>query len=188
HGFIFNYRNTPILAINHPQILNFTWTQNQTLASSPHFLILSILTYLSLTFILYHTSTSTSPPSSPFIGPHILKPITAVHNLTLLLLSVIMAVGCTLSIILHLPHLDCTLCFPPTISPHPFDHFVKLRPTAHVPPRLPPCNRRRYVLPLVTDEAVFSFFPNSSMNPKTRLIIKIINNHLLGSILEDVFH
>ncbi|KAH9751787.1 Very-long-chain 3-oxoacyl-CoA synthase [Citrus sinensis] len=43
--------------------------------------------------------------------------ITAVHNLTLLLLSVIMAVGCTLSIILHLPHLHCTLCFPPTISP-----------------------------------------------------------------------
>ena len=31
----------------------------------------------------------------------------------------------------------------------------KLRPTAHVPPRLPPCNRRRNVLPLVTDEAVF---------------------------------
>ncbi|XP_024039270.1 elongation of fatty acids protein 3-like [Citrus clementina] len=103
--------------VNHPKILNFTWTQNQTLASSPHFLILSILTYLSLTFILYHTSTSTSPPSSPFIGPHILKPITAVHNLTLLLLSLIMAVGCTLSIILHLPHLHCTLCFPPTISP-----------------------------------------------------------------------
>ncbi|KAH9751731.1 Very-long-chain 3-oxoacyl-CoA synthase [Citrus sinensis] len=105
--------------VNHPQILNFTWTQNQTPASSPHFLILSILTYLSLTLILYHISTSTSPSpsSSPLIGPHILKPITAVHNLTLLLLSLVMAVGCTLSIVLHSPDLRHTLCFPPTISP-----------------------------------------------------------------------
>ncbi|KDO39180.1 hypothetical protein CISIN_1g040107mg [Citrus sinensis] len=103
--------------VNHPQILNFTWTQNQTLASSPHFLILSILTYLSLTFILYHASTSTSPPSLPLIGPHILKPITAVHNLTLLLLSLGTAVDCTLSIILHLPHLRYSLCFLLTISP-----------------------------------------------------------------------
>ncbi|KAH9685780.1 Very-long-chain 3-oxoacyl-CoA synthase [Citrus sinensis] len=103
--------------VNHPQILNFTWTQNQTPASSPHFLILSILTYLSLTFLLYHTSTSTSPPPSPLIEPHILKPITAVHNLILLLLSLVMAVGCTLSIVLHSPDLRHILCFPPTISP-----------------------------------------------------------------------
>ncbi|GAY61760.1 hypothetical protein CUMW_212470, partial [Citrus unshiu] len=95
--------------VNHPQILNFTWTENQTPASSPDFPILSILTYLSLTSILYHTLTSTSPSSSPLIGPHVLKPITAVHNLTLLLLSLIMAVGCTLSIILHSPHLHTLL-------------------------------------------------------------------------------
>ncbi|KDO38508.1 hypothetical protein CISIN_1g046113mg, partial [Citrus sinensis] len=95
--------------VNHPQILNFTWTENQTPASSPDFLILSILTYLSLTSILYHRLTSTSPSSSPLIGPHVLKPITAVDNLTLLLLSLIMAVGCTLSIILHSPHLRYTL-------------------------------------------------------------------------------
>ncbi|KAK9214447.1 hypothetical protein WN944_006439 [Citrus x changshan-huyou] len=150
--------------VNHPQILNFTWTENQTPASSLDFLILSILTYLSLTSILYHTLTSTSPSSSPLIGPHVLKPITAVHNLTLLLISLIMAVGCTLSIILHSPHLRYTLCFPPTISPsgplffyayifylfqntriprHPFDRFVKLHPAPQVPPRLPPCNCRR---------------------------------------------
>ena len=79
--FKFNQLNTPILLVSHPQVLNFTWTQNQTLASFPRILIHSIITYLSLTSILYHTSTSTSPSSSPLIGPHILRPITAIHNI-----------------------------------------------------------------------------------------------------------
>ncbi|KAJ4717053.1 elongation of fatty acids protein 3-like [Melia azedarach] len=103
--------SSSIFLLNHPKILNFTWTQPQTVASSPHFLSLTILSYLSLTFLLSHYSFS--------LPANILKPITALHNFTLLLLSLIMAVGCTLSIIFHHPPLPFhhIVCFPHNTPP-----------------------------------------------------------------------
>ncbi|KAF5743910.1 elongation of fatty acids protein [Tripterygium wilfordii] len=96
--------------VKHPKILNFTWSQGETPGSSLNFLTLTILSYLSLTYLLSHHHI-------PSIGPHILKPITAVHNLTLLLFSLIMALGCTLSIFSHTPTIHHFICFPPHTPP-----------------------------------------------------------------------
>ncbi|KAG2705285.1 hypothetical protein I3760_05G044800 [Carya illinoinensis] len=99
--------------VNHPTILHFSWTPGLTPASTPLFLFLTLLSYLSLTFLL---SRRLIPlPSS--LGPSVLKPISALHNLALLLLSLVMAVGCTLSIITHTPHLHWIICFPPHTRP-----------------------------------------------------------------------
>ncbi|XP_050231100.1 uncharacterized protein LOC126680096 [Mercurialis annua] len=103
--------------VNHPKILNFSWTPALTFASTPQFLILTVLTYLTFTLLLSH-----NPISLPIIAPNLLKPITAIHSLTLLLLSLIMALGCTLSIIHHHTHdhdhdLTHIICFPPYTKP-----------------------------------------------------------------------
>ncbi|GAV61131.1 ELO domain-containing protein [Cephalotus follicularis] len=95
--------------VNHPNILNFSWNQGQTLGSTPQFLTLTVLTYLSLTFLLSHIPL-------PNLGPH-LKPITALHNLTLFLISLIMSLGCILSIISHTPNVHHIFCFPPYTPP-----------------------------------------------------------------------
>ncbi|XP_061337216.1 uncharacterized protein LOC133284235 [Gastrolobium bilobum] len=96
--------------VYHPTILNFSWNPPHTPASSPLFLSLSILSYLSLTLLLYLL------PLPPF-SPHFLKPITAFHNLTLLILSLIMALGCTLTFLTHTPHLHWIICFPTQTPP-----------------------------------------------------------------------
>ncbi|KAI4296261.1 hypothetical protein L6164_036234 [Bauhinia variegata] len=96
--------------VNHPAILNFSWIPGQTFGSSSLFLSLIVLSYLSLTLIL-------SRIPLPTLGPHLLKSITAIHNLILLLLSLIMAVGCTLTIFTHTPHLHWIFCFPPQTRP-----------------------------------------------------------------------
>ncbi|XP_044462416.1 elongation of fatty acids protein 3-like [Mangifera indica] len=97
--------------LNHPTILHFTWSPPLTFASSPHFLISAILTYLSLTFLLFLCFPLLSLP------PRLLKPISAFHSLLLLLLSLILAVGCTFSIIFHTSHLRYIVCFPPGTPP-----------------------------------------------------------------------
>lgn len=96
--------------VNHPKILNFSWSQGETLGSSPLFLTLTVLSYLSLTFLL-------SNLSLPLLPPTILKRISAVHNLILLALSFTMALGCTLSTFSHAPHLHYILCLPPKTPP-----------------------------------------------------------------------
>lgn len=96
--------------VKQPSIENFTWIPNKTIASSPQFLIFTILSYLSLTFSLTRLSL---PP----VPPVILKPITAVHSTSLLLLSIIMALGCFLSIISDTPHLQWIICFPLNTPP-----------------------------------------------------------------------
>ncbi|XP_020221545.1 elongation of fatty acids protein 3-like [Cajanus cajan] len=91
-------------------ILNFTWNPPETRGSSPLFLALSILTYLSLTLLL-------SILPLPAIPPRLLKPIAALHNLILLLLSLLMALGCALTLLTHTPHLRWALCIPPNTKP-----------------------------------------------------------------------
>ncbi|XP_039158584.1 uncharacterized protein LOC120288583 [Eucalyptus grandis] len=67
--------------VRHPAIHNFRWEQGRTFASSPLFLAGAVLSYLSLTLLLSRLL----PP--PALRPHLLKPITALHNLALTLLS-----------------------------------------------------------------------------------------------------
>ncbi|KAL4302420.1 hypothetical protein GQ457_10G023290 [Hibiscus cannabinus] len=104
------YSSLQYWLVNHPKILHFRWAQAQTLGSTPQFLALTVLTYLAVTFLLSKTPL-------PSLGPDILKPITALHSLNLFLVSLIMAAGCTLSIISlpsPLPHI---VCFPPDTPP-----------------------------------------------------------------------
>ncbi|XP_010524748.1 PREDICTED: elongation of fatty acids protein 3-like [Tarenaya hassleriana] len=102
--------------VNHPKIAHFTWTEGETLASSVSFAAVSVAGYLSATFLL-----RSAVEILPSLGPRILKPITAVHSLVLCLLSLIMAVGCTLSIISHAPDAAAcakhAICFPLELKP-----------------------------------------------------------------------
>ncbi|KAK7328266.1 hypothetical protein VNO77_22369 [Canavalia gladiata] len=97
--------------VNHPTIRNFSWTPGKTFASSPHFLCFTVLCYLFSTFIL---SQAISPPSIP---QKLIKPILVIHNISLLLLSFTMALGCLLSTFSHAPHLHWIFCFPPHTQP-----------------------------------------------------------------------
>ncbi|XP_027193331.1 fatty acid elongase 3-like [Cicer arietinum] len=96
--------------VYHPNILNFTWNPPQTPASSPLFLCIAIASYLFLALFLLLL------PLPPF-PPSFLKPLTALHNLTLSILSLTMAIGTSLTILTHTPNLRSTICFPPQTPP-----------------------------------------------------------------------
>lgn len=96
--------------VDHPTITNFEWNHEITHFSSLQFLIFTIITYLSLTFLLSHSSLSPLPPP-------LLRLISAVHNLIILLLSFTMAVGCTLSTLFHMPAPHLIFCFPANQTP-----------------------------------------------------------------------
>lgn len=97
--------------VNHPKILNFSWIQGETLGSSPQFLTLTILSYLSLTFFLYQV---------PIISleSHLRRRITVLHNLFLIIASLIMALGSSLSIISRSPTIHYIICFPSNTKPN----------------------------------------------------------------------
>lgn len=94
--------------VNHPTITNFQWKPNQTWGASPLFLTTTLFTYLLLTFTLRQITT---------INPTLLRRITVLHNLILLLLSLIMAVGCTLSTLSQMPNYPWIFCFPTNHTP-----------------------------------------------------------------------
>ncbi|XP_057495080.1 elongation of fatty acids protein 3-like [Actinidia eriantha] len=96
--------------VDYPTVSQFEWIQGRTLGSSLHFLSLTILTYLSLTYLLRR---SHLPPLSTAV----LRPLSAAHNLFLLLLSLLMAVGCSLSTLSQMPHPIWILCFPKAQTP-----------------------------------------------------------------------
>ncbi|VVA96705.1 unnamed protein product [Arabis nemorensis] len=99
--------------VKHPNIANFTWTEGETLGSTVFFVFVVVYVYLTATFLLRFAI-----DSLPALGPRILKPITAVHSFILCILSLIMAVGCTLSIIsdpkVRFFH---AICFPLDVKP-----------------------------------------------------------------------
>ncbi|MED6119517.1 hypothetical protein PIB30_012709 [Stylosanthes scabra] len=97
--------------VYHPTILNFQWDPPQTPFSSTMFLSAAVLSYLSLTLIL---SLLPLPP----LSPNLLKPLTALHNLILLILSLAMSLGCALTVLSHSPHLNWAICFPPNTRPN----------------------------------------------------------------------
>ncbi|CAL1352659.1 unnamed protein product [Linum trigynum] len=93
--------------VKHPRVHNFEWHQGQTFGSSITFLTLTILLYLTLTFLLSRRHTSTVP-----VPPSLLRLLTAAHNTFLLSLSATMALGCTLTILTTLPDVHNLICFP----------------------------------------------------------------------------
>ncbi|MBA0634717.1 hypothetical protein Godav_025671 [Gossypium davidsonii] len=88
--------------VKHPKILQFSWENGQTPASSHRFLTLTVLSYISFTFVL-------SQLSRPSLSRPLLKSIAAVHNIFLLTLSFIMALGCLVSIFSQRIHEEAIL-------------------------------------------------------------------------------
>ncbi|CAK9151178.1 unnamed protein product [Ilex paraguariensis] len=96
--------------VDHPTISQFEWKQGSTVGASPLFLTLTVLTYLCLTVLLH-----ISP--IPTLHATTLRLVSVVHNLILLLLSLIMAVGCSLSTLHQMPHYRWIFCFPSNHTP-----------------------------------------------------------------------
>nr|XP_016434918.1 PREDICTED: elongation of fatty acids protein A-like [Nicotiana tabacum] len=103
------YSSTHYWLVEHPSISQFEWKYGHTSGSSLLFPTLSVFIYLSLTLLALRFS-----PFLPTFSATALHRITTVHSLLLCLLSLIMAVGCTLSVIHQMPRHDWKwiVCFP----------------------------------------------------------------------------
>jgi GNS1/SUR4 family len=98
--------------VDQPTISDFHWKPGPTLfASSLSFPATAIVTYLSLTLLLHFNHLPR--PSFP---PPLLRFISALHNLFLLSISILMATGCALSSSL-LPSPKYLFCFPRNTPP-----------------------------------------------------------------------
>ncbi|XP_068643563.1 fatty acid elongase 3-like [Aristolochia californica] len=101
--------------VEHPLISSFEWIPGRTFGASPEFLAAVVLSYLSLTLILRRLL-----PASSLVSPFLFRSVSALHNLILLLLSAVMAAGCSLSASAVLPTLRHLFCLPnPTPSTGP---------------------------------------------------------------------
>nr|AXS59120.1 fatty acid elongase [Eranthis hyemalis] len=103
--------------VEHPLVSEFEWKENETWGASPQFLLTIVLTYLSLTLILSLALLSPKSTAKPPSTSTPLRLISTLHNLILVLLSLLMAVGCTLSTISQMPNLRWIFCFPPNQTP-----------------------------------------------------------------------
>ncbi|PIN20054.1 Fatty acyl-CoA elongase/Polyunsaturated fatty acid specific elongation enzyme [Handroanthus impetiginosus] len=99
--------------VDHPIVSQYEWKPNYTPGASPFFVFLAIATYLSLTLFLRYF------PLLPTLSPAALRLITVVHNFILCVLSLLMAVGCTLSSLHQTPpdYLIWPICFPVNNTP-----------------------------------------------------------------------
>lgn len=99
--------------VDHPTISHYEWKPNQTPGASPVFVGATVITYLTITLSLHRF------PLLPNLLPSALRLITAAHNLILCLLSLVMAIGCTLSALHQTPPNQPTwaICFPAGRTP-----------------------------------------------------------------------
>ncbi|CAN4108087.1 unnamed protein product [Withania somnifera] len=98
--------------VGHPTISQFEFKHGQTFGATLLFPIVSIFIYLSFTILALRF-----PSFLPIVSAATLRRITATHNLTLCILSLIIAVGCGLSV-LH--EMTCTC------SRLDLDHLIHL--------------------------------------------------------------
>ncbi|KAJ4731050.1 Elongation of very long chain fatty acids protein 5 [Rhynchospora pubera] len=97
--------------VDQPTISDFHWQPGPTLfASHLSFATTAVISYLSLTLLLHFNLLPL-----PSIPPPLLKFISALHNLFLLSISILMATGCALSSA-FLPSPKHLFCFPPNTS------------------------------------------------------------------------
>ncbi|XP_012843160.1 PREDICTED: LOW QUALITY PROTEIN: putative elongation of fatty acids protein DDB_G0272012 [Erythranthe guttata] len=94
--------------VDHPIISQYEWQPGVTPGASPFFVSTAAVTYLSLT-LLFHRY-----PILPTLPPAALRLAAAAHNVILCLLSIVMAAGCTLSVLHQTPpdNLTWGVCFP----------------------------------------------------------------------------
>lgn len=95
--------------VKHPKIQEFSWNHGQTPGSTTRFITLTVLSYIFFTFILSLSRPSLSRP--------LLRSISAVHNLFLLTLSFIMALGSFISMLSEVQHFTTLVCFPKGTPP-----------------------------------------------------------------------
>ncbi|KAG9451067.1 hypothetical protein H6P81_011032 [Aristolochia fimbriata] len=104
--------------VDHPLVSSFEWIPGRTFGASPQFLAAAVLSYLALTLLLRRLLLP--PPEKPLLDPSLFRSISALHNFLLLLLSAVMAAGCSLSAAAVLPTPRHLFCFPsPTPSRGP---------------------------------------------------------------------
>lgn len=109
--------NNPMLTkvqywlVNHPIIYNFKWIQGETFGSTIQFLITSLIIYLLVVVL---------QPLFPLpnIQSQSLKPIKILHNLICVVLSILMACGCILSILSQAPNIHWVVCLPLNTPPN----------------------------------------------------------------------
>nr|GMC83618.1 elongation of fatty acids protein 3-like [Ipomoea batatas] len=99
--------------VEHPFISQYEWKQGHTLGSSSLFLAVTVTAYLAVTFSLHRFA------FLPPLSAAVLRRITAAHNLILCLLSLAMAVGCSLAVFHQMPNRDWrwAVCFPANRTP-----------------------------------------------------------------------
>ncbi|KAL8026703.1 hypothetical protein ABFX02_14G046200 [Erythranthe guttata] len=87
--------------VDHPIISQYEWQPGVTPGASPLFVSTAAVTYLSLTFLFHRYPILPTLPS-------------AAHNVILCLFSIVMAAGCTLSVLHQTPpdNLTWCVCFP----------------------------------------------------------------------------
>ncbi|KAK9929366.1 hypothetical protein M0R45_026468 [Rubus argutus] len=96
--------------VKHPTILNFKWIPGETPCSTPLFLAVTVVSYLAVILLLSYVPL-------PLIKPRRLKPVTVVHNLILLVSSLIMSVGSLVTIFSYAPYPFWIICLPPKTPP-----------------------------------------------------------------------
>ncbi|KAJ6800625.1 elongation of fatty acids protein 3-like [Iris pallida] len=106
------YQTLHYYLVSHPTISSFEWNPHRTPASSLPFLATTVLSYLSLTLLFRRTGLRL-----PLLSPSLLRAVSSLHNLNLLLLSLAMALGCSLSSLHQMPSPSWLLCFPPRTTP-----------------------------------------------------------------------
>ena len=95
--------------MEHPAIASFEWSEQQSWASSPKFPVAAALAYLSLAYVFRCLLFSSSGSH-----PHLLRVvrfISPLHNVFLFLLSLVMAVGCSIAST-QMPSPSWIFCFP----------------------------------------------------------------------------
>ncbi|KAF8411799.1 hypothetical protein HHK36_004358 [Tetracentron sinense] len=107
------YWNIRHWLVEQPVVSEFEWKEGHTWGASTQFLATTVIAYLSSTAILRFATSSSSPPKTHLL----LRLASAIHNLILLILSLTMAVGCTLSTASQMPNARWIFCFPSNQTP-----------------------------------------------------------------------
>ncbi|MQL74718.1 hypothetical protein Taro_007089 [Colocasia esculenta] len=97
--------------VEHPAVAAFEWKPLRTWGSSPFFAASAVLAYLVLTLLL--RPLLLHGHSTP-LRRRFVRLISPLHNAFLLLLSLAMAVGCSLAAAAQMPSPSWLFCFPPS--------------------------------------------------------------------------
>ncbi|XP_019164769.1 PREDICTED: elongation of fatty acids protein 3-like [Ipomoea nil] len=83
--------------VDHPTINQYEWKEGQTFGSSPLFVAVTVVSYLSVTLFLHRFAVL------PDLSSSALRHASAAHSMVLCLLSLAMAVGCSLATLHQMP-------------------------------------------------------------------------------------